>query len=123
MRSVLHFSTPAVWRLLFSVLLIALLSGCATTHFASDSETRAATDVPDHFLVGMPNDATTTEPSPGEGCRNPMVDPRDGTRVRLVRSGESQGDYEVPAGRYGVGEGELLRLECGTGQAVGIVQR
>lgn len=102
---------------------LVLLAGCATTDFGADSATRAATDVPPHFLVGTPDGDSTTEPTPGEGCRNPMVDPRDGTRLQLVRSAEARGDYAVPAGRYGVGEGELLRLECGTGRVVGVVRR
>lgn len=83
---------------------------------------RTPAGVPDHFMVGTHTDAMMTEPAPGEGCRNPMVDPRDGTRLRLVRAAEGQGDYEVPPGRYGVGPRELLRLACSTGQAVGIVR-
>jgi hypothetical protein len=32
------------------------------------------------------------------------------------------GDYAVnPAGRYGVRENQLLRVDCRTGQAIGIV--
>jgi hypothetical protein len=58
----------------------------------------------------------------GPGCVSPMVDPRDGTEVRFVFS-TSYGDYEVPAGRYGVGAGELLRLDCNTGRVIGLVRR
>lgn len=113
---------PAATSLLLLVGL-AVMIGCATTHLPSDGEARPASNVPDHFLAGTHGDTTTTEPMQGEGCRNPMVDPRTGTRVRLVRSKEDRGDYEVPDGRYGVGEQDLLRLECGTGRVVGVVRR
>lgn len=103
---------------------VVFLSGCSSTsHFAPDEVLQEAADVPDHFLVGSHSDTTTSDPVPGEGCRNPMVDSRDGTRLILVRSAEGLGDYEVPEGRYGVGSDELLRLDCGTGTARGIVRR
>ena len=41
----------------------------------------------------------------------------------LVRSSEDRGYYRVPPGRYGVGGGELLLVECGTGRVMGIVKR
>jgi hypothetical protein len=72
--------------------------------------------VPDHFLVGEIDGAATREPKPGEGCHNPMVDPKDGTRLTLVRSSSGMGDYEAPEGRYGVGKGQLLRLDCANGR-------
>lgn len=100
-----------------------LMTGCATTDFATEAQLRPAADLPDEFLVGAHDSAETSEAAPGEGCRNPMVDPRDGTRVLLVRSNDERGDYEVPAGRYGASERELLRIDCGTGEALGIVRR
>lgn len=45
------------------------------------------------------------------------------TTSTFVRSGTALGDYEVPEGRYGVQQGELLRIECNTGEVVGIVRR
>jgi hypothetical protein len=79
---------------------------------------RAASDAPDRFeWEGHPAG------QPAAACNSPMVDPRDDTRIRLARSGDGQGDYEVPAGRYAVGAGELLRLECGSGRVIGIVKR
>jgi hypothetical protein len=59
----------------------------------------------------------------GAGCRSPMVDPRDGTVITFLRSTTTVGDYDVPSGRYGVGPGELLRIECNTGRVVGITRR
>lgn len=114
-------SHPALRRSLLAAFVV--LSGCATTDFRSDQDARAATDAPGHFLVGLPNSVETSEPAPDQGCRSPMVDPRDGAKVRLVRSNGTRGDYEVPAGRYGVEPGELLRLACDTGRVIGIVRR
>lgn len=108
------------------LLMIAGWSaGCvATTTFGPEQVVRAAREVPERFLVGDWADATVRqEPRPGGGCRSPMVDPRDGTQLRMVRSGIGQADYEAPDGRYGVAEGELLRIECATGRAVGVVRR
>ena len=107
------------------VAAVIVLGGCATsgTPLHADAMTRQAADTPDHFLVGAHDSAETSEPVPGEGCRNPMVDPRDGTHLLLVRAAAGLGDYEVPEGQYGAGEDELLRLECATGRPVGIAQR
>lgn len=57
------------------------------------------------------------------GCRNPLIDPRDGTALGLVRSDLEQGAYSVADGRYGVGPGELLRVDCATGAPIGVVDR
>lgn len=99
-----------------------LVLGCSSSHPTLRKEPmRDAIDVPTHFLV-MASGGVTAEPVPGQ-CRNPMVDPRDQTRIVLVRSSEGRGYYRVPVGRYGVGSGELLLVECGTGRAMGIVKR
>lgn len=60
----------------------------------------------------------------GQGCRSQVVDPRDGTRLRMVRvGGDGLGDYDAPEGRYGVGPKEVLRLDCNTGRVLGIARR
>lgn len=101
---------------------IALFAAaCAVTStFPTDPPIlRAPRNAPAEFL--------TEEGAAGveNACRSPLVDPRDQTRLRLVRSGpvggSHHGDYEVPGGRYGIGPDELLRIDCGTGRAVGIV--
>jgi hypothetical protein len=103
------------------VLLAVVLAGCsvAVQRTGSQPELRPAEDVPVLF--------TTTDGLAAEdGCRSSMVDPRDQTVLRLIRSARFgmsyHGDYEVPAGRYGVREAELLRLDCATGEVVGIVR-
>ncbi len=82
---------------------------------------RDAIDVPTHFLV-LSSGGTAVEPVPGS-CKSPLLDPRDQTRIILVRSAEGRGYYRVPPGRYGVGSGELLLVECGTGRVMGIVKK
>lgn len=102
---------------------ILALAGCATSDFSAGHILRPAANAPDRFLVGSPGSPELSEPAPGTGCRSPLVDPRDGTRLTLMRSGDGQGDYAVPAGAYQVGPGELLRIDCATGRALGVVRR
>lgn len=98
------------------------LAGCAhgTASLPADAAARPATDVPERFVTSAPPPAEAAAPA----CRNPLLDPRDGTRIDLIRStAGTRGDYETPAGRYGVGPNELLRIDCTTGAAVGVVRR
>ena len=109
----------------FSATVLAALClalGCSSTNPTVRKEAmRDAIDVPTHFLV-MTSGGVAAEPVPGQ-CKNTILDPRDQTRIVLVRSAEGRGYYRVPVGRYGVGSGELLLVECGTGRAMGIVKR
>jgi hypothetical protein len=94
--------------------LLTIVAACASLRSdPTDDSARPASDVPGQF------DGTT----PAPGCRSPLTDPRDGTVLRLVRSTEDRGDYDVPAGRYGVLPGELLRVDCANGAVIGIVRR
>lgn len=85
---------------------------------------RPAENVPERFV---PMDRSLLiadgDTVAGDGCRSPMADPRDDAQLTMYRSNEGYADYEVPAGRYGVGEGELLRLICNSGRVAGIVRR
>lgn len=124
----------ALWRrstiIAFGLSAIAI-SACATGRgaFPPESAVRPARELPDRFVVeGAAGDSArpTTAPAPAgpAACRSPLVDPRDGTRLRLVRSQEgTRGDYEVPESRYGVGAGDLLRVDCTTNRGIGIVPR
>jgi hypothetical protein len=109
--------------LIVTTALLSVISACSFGKATTYLSNRTPSGTPDHFVVGTSNGSATSEPTSGEGCRNPMVDPRGGTRLQLIRSAEGQVDYEVPPGRYGVSEDELLRLECGTGRVVEIVKR
>ena len=106
----------------------AALVGAAGCALASSSTAarpvRAAEDFPARFEWAHPaTRLPPADPMAGEGCGSPMVDPRDGANLRLVRAHRVHADYEAPTGRYGVGTGELLRIECNTGRAIGIVAR
>lgn len=114
-----------------ALALLAVLSGpsgcaLATSGNAPDgAPLRAAVDAPPRFEV---IDAALRVPPAdtivGQGCRSPLVDPRDQTVLRMVRSGsDGIGDYEVPEGRYGVGRGEVLRVNCNTGEVLGVARR
>jgi hypothetical protein len=59
----------------------------------------------------------------GTGCLSPMVDPRSDERYLLVRSAEGLGDYRIPEGRYGAHQDDFLRLDCNTGEPLGLVRR
>lgn len=100
------------------------LWGCGPAQGFSRLPVRPATDVPGRFLVaGSSGSESARSPRPGEGCHSPVMDPRDGTLLHLSRSLEGLGDYTVPAGVYGTAADELLRIDCRTGQAIGIVPR
>lgn len=78
-------------------------------------------DVPDHFKVAVSGLGKAKEPKATEGCRNPMVDPRDSTLLELRRSANGIGDYYVESPKYGLTSRTLLRVDCATGKALGIV--
>lgn len=111
---------------------IRVAAGCATVVFAAacagsyaypaNAPARAAADVPARFVLQGTDAAAAPDTLPGNACLSPMVDPRDGTEVRIHSAhGGRIGDYRVPSGRYGVGAGEVLRLNCNTGEVIGIV--
>ena len=108
-------------KLLPLVVLVFLL-GCGSSNVQNRSMKavlRPATDAP---AVFEPSAGVTLSAS---SCKSPLTDPRDGTRIIMQTSfsNEGIGDYEVPTGKYGVEQGELLRVNCATGEVVGIVRR
>ena len=90
------------------VAVVLCLAACASTPQLRGP----ATDTPERFEV-----------NPDAACENPLVDPRDGVKLTLVRSSGGVGDYEVEVPRYGLSRYELLRVDCATGVAVGRVTR
>ncbi len=105
-------------RRLLPALLLAAACGSANTPFN-------ATPRP---LAGLP--ASLTPPpgaNDGTACRSPLTDPADGSQLVLERSwrrdGASIGDYRPAPGKYGLREGEFLRVDCGTWTPLGAVPR
>jgi len=108
---------PAISLLAISLLV---LSGCASAP-GSRTTLQAGADLPEHFLV-QESDGGTRAAQAGEGCRNPLVDPRNQARLILQQSRDGWGDYQLPAGQYQSRQGQWLRVECATGKPLGLVQ-
>lgn len=109
---------------------VVALAGCASSRGSMEGPVVAeAKNLPDHFMVAVTGIAQKEEPKSGEGCRNPMVDPRNGAPLNLVRSNNGTGDYQVLGleyqleSTYGVDSRHLLRIDCATGKALGIVDQ
>lgn len=95
------------------------LVACASTSWPSRVDSPNIYGVPDHFLVVDAATGATSEPSDA-ACRNPMADPRDATRLTLIRSNAGFGDYQPETPSYGLGEDQLLRINCRDGTPVGV---
>jgi len=67
--------------------------------------------------------ADTTKTLPAEGCLSPLKDPKTGTTIILVRSENGVGDYLAPSGAFHIPDGKVLRLDCSSGDVLGLVQR
>jgi len=106
------------------VVAAVLVTACSIGMSGPGGVLRNAENVPNHFEPKNP-DARIIPPDTiaGSGCLSPMVDPRDGTEIGFLRSGDGYADYATPNGMYGVGRNELLRLECNTGRVLGVVRR
>ena len=104
-------------RILISVFFIFLVIGCGPGKSTAEGDmVRTAIDVPDLFQTppGMAWGDNT--------CKNPIIDPLDGSELILVQSRDGMGDYRVSGFKYGVSKGEVLRINCNTGAVIGIVR-
>ncbi len=103
-----------------SVLVLFILMGCGSSNIQRSMTVvlRPAVDAP--MMFETPEGITSQTNS----CKSPLIDPRDGSRIIMITSFyKGVADYEVPARKYGVGDRELLRVNCATGEVVGIVRR
>jgi len=105
--------------------LLALLAlACGRSSMQSVIEYPPPVTAPPRFV---PLDSTAViapaDTLAGAGCLSPMVDPITGIQVVLMRSESGLGDYQPPSGSYGMRDDQLLRLECNTGQVIGVVRR
>ena len=101
-----------------AVLVSLALTSCMRTSWPVEADSSAISDTPDHFMVVEAAAGTTSEPA-GPPCRNPMTDPRDGTRLTLIRSSAGFGDYRPDKPRYGLSANQLLRVNCSDGRPIG----
>jgi len=107
-------------RYLLCTIAIFALAACNTSMSYPTAVLRPAEGAPERFVKADSSPITGT---PGAApCASPIVDPRNGARLTMERAYQGNGDYTVPAGSYGVRTGELLRVDCATGAAVGIVR-
>jgi hypothetical protein len=108
-------------------VLVLALAGCASSQKdMSGPVVGVPLDVPDHFKVARSGIGKSEEPKADGVCRNPMVDPRDHGELTLRRSAGGKGDYWPQGGirgsrTYGLTSQQLLRIDCATGKAIGIV--
>lgn len=104
-------------KIIFLLLSLSIFS-CGTSVPAIKGDIiRQAQNTPDAFIApqGMVVEAKT--------CKSPMIDPRTGLEINLIRSQGGVGDYKVPDGQYGLKNKELLRLYCETGKIAGVVKK
>ena len=95
-------------------MLIMTSCGSSYSSMKDGDVLRAAIDAPEHFKAATAFDGS---------CVSPLIDPRDGTEITFIRSTAGMADYQVPAGKYGVKKGELLRANCQNGEVIGIVKK
>jgi hypothetical protein len=105
------------WLVRAMPLLIA--AGCNTVSSYPTAIARPAVDAPEHFVLDDGGAITGT--AGAAPCRSPIRDPRGGAPLTLERAYQGSGDYAT-AGRYGVHAGELIRVDCANGVALGIVR-
>ncbi len=96
--------------------LVFLFMSCGPGKSAGDGLVRLAEDLPERF---NPPDGMAWGDNT---CKNPIIDSVDGTELILIKSSNGIGDYRVNGRKYGVSKGELLRINCNTGEVVGIVK-
>ena len=101
--------------------LVLLAVGCAST--GTPRMLGPATDTPERFQFLEVKTGAALPVPPDAACENPLLDPRDGVQLVLVRASDGLGDYEPSAPRYGLSRYELLRVDCSTGVATGRVSR
>jgi hypothetical protein len=104
-----------------AVVVALVAPGCASAPhgFPPDDAVRPRATLPPFFAV---LEAGTPRPArPGEGCRSPLFDATSGATLLLERSRGGRGDYSNLDGRLHLATGELVRIDCATGRALGVV--
>lgn len=104
--------------ILIAITFFILTTGCSVFKNSSDNNRiiRQAENTPEKFISA--NGLSLN----GNSCISPMIDPRDETQLIMVSSNNGMANYRVSPNKYGLKKGELLRVDCKTGVAVGIVK-
>lgn len=98
------------------LIMLSLFVSCGTTGtIEGEGIMRSAIDTPVRFEIPK---GTTWD----DTCKNPIIDPLDGSELILVQSSRGFGNYRPVGLKYGMIHGELLRINCRTGEVVGIVK-
>ena len=103
--------------LCLQVLCLMLFLSCGSGESTRNNILRPPFGAPDEFEAA---DGITLD---DDSCKSPLIDPQDNTRIIMFRSWSGYADYKVPEGKYGVRQGELLRVNCETGEVLGIVRK
>jgi len=102
------------------IAVLAALAACNTVSSYPTAVSRPAEGAPERFVLA---DGSAIAGTPGAApCRSPIRDPRGGDPLTMERAYPGTGDYAAAAGRFGVRAGELLRVDCATGERLGIVR-
>ncbi|MEW5833850.1 MAG: hypothetical protein AB1832_02190 [Pseudomonadota bacterium] len=97
-----------------------LLAGCASF---PPVVSHPARDTPARFDVLDPTTGGARANDPAPICESPLVDPRNGITLTLIRSTDGHGDYLPARPGYGLAGNELLRIDCTSGTPMGAVPR
>lgn len=101
-----------------AILGSLLLAGCASFPPVISHPAR---DAPARFDVLDPTTGGARANDPAPSCESPLVDPRNGTALTLIRSTDGHGDYLPARPGYGLAGNELLRIDYTSGAPMGAV--
>lgn len=105
-------------RKVLIILSFVFLSGCGSaTEFSEEEKPGAKKELPSHFSGVFQN------PTGSLDCQSPLLDPDDQTELILIRSLDGIGAYQAPPGKYDLAADELLRINCRTGEVLGVEKK
>lgn len=101
--------------------ILVSVAACSSTGWPTIVRELPNGEVPERFLYPESSHSGSSDLSES-ACLSPLRDPANGEELTLVRSLRGQGDYRSAEGRYGLSEGELLRVDCSDGRPLGVVR-
>ncbi|MBB1060829.1 hypothetical protein [Marilutibacter spongiae] len=106
--------------LITTSLAATLMAACVSTTPPAPANLGPLHGMPPQFQV-LDRSTGSAHAASGPDCQSPLVDPRDGTRLVLMRSNNGAGDYRPDSIRYGLTISQLLRVDCHSGRPLGAV--